>query len=576
MKITKLKMKSPEWKRDEIEFPEQLKKLWGKEAQGPIILKSKLWDERDENPPLTTDQFDDILEDSFKFAQPVPEDRAYGKYTATQNLYNPGDYVRLRGFDDYGGTMWTDNDIIIGALHKDYYNEDKISGFGCVILLSKSKDSPFFKKYNPFWDIQREDEGAIFNGYVFSDAMKTVYTQEGYKYGWYANVLPEFTIENWSIIKIDTWTNIFESVRIQKKHELMYIKDGGQMEEAKIIDEEQKEIAPAAAEDVLTSMFKTVIEQKIETHFKNKRAELWDHFKDDVVKVAREVTKGYRQIEIKIPNGEKVKLDRQHKEFDNVLKVALVKIPIMLVGPAGSGKTTLASNIAKALTVEFHPQSVGLQTTKSDLIGYMDAVGKYVASPLRKAYEFGGVYLMDEIDAGNANVITILNACIANDVASFPDQVIARHKDFIIISAANTFGRGSDRQYVGRNQLDAATLDRFAVINFDYDEDFERHLAGNDKWVNRVQGYRHAVFNLKERIVISPRASIFGASLLTQGFKDKEVEDLVIFKGINSDIKKKIVSTAKERIAELDSMIKLVDEKAEALSKQKQLALEVV
>ena len=348
------------------------------------------------------------------------------------------------------------------------------------------------------------------------------------------------------------------------------------MEEAKIIDEEQKEIASAAAEDVLTSMFKTVIEQKIETHFKNKRAELWDHFKDDVVKVAREVTKGYRQIEIKIPNGEKVKLDRQHKEFDNVLKVALVKIPIMLVGPAGSGKTTLASNIAKALTVEFHPQSVGLQTTKSDLIGYMDAVGKYVASPLRKAYEFGGVYLMDEIDAGNANVITILNACIANDVASFPDQVIARHKDFIIISAANTFGRGSDRQYVGRNQLDAATLDRFAVINFDYDEDFERHLAGNDKWVNRVQGYRHAVFNLKERIVISPRASIFGASLLTQGFKDKEVEDLVIFKGINSDIKKKIVSTAKERIAELDSMIKLVDEKAEALSKQKQLALEVV
>ena len=31
--------------------------------------------------------------------------------------------------------------------------------------------------------------------------------------------------------------------------------------------------------------------------------------------------------------------------------------------------------------------------------------------------------------------------------------------------------------YVGRNQLDGATLDRFAVIEFEYDEEIEKNLC---------------------------------------------------------------------------------------------------
>ena len=45
----------------------------------------------------------------------------------------------------------------------------------------------------------------------------------------------------------------------------------------------------------------------------------------------------------------------------------------------------------------------------------------------------------------------------------------------MVIATANTWGNGADRQYCGSNQLDAATLDRFAGgrLEADYDPDYE-------------------------------------------------------------------------------------------------------
>jgi hypothetical protein len=46
-----------------------------------------------------------------------------------------------------------------------------------------------------------------------------------------------------------------------------------------------------------------------------------------------------------------------------------------------------------------------------------------------------------------------------------------------VCAAANTYGTGADALYVGRNQLDAATLDRFYVVEMDYDRKLEAKLA---------------------------------------------------------------------------------------------------
>src|SRR5690606_18485555 len=78
-------------------------------------------------------------------------------------------------------------------------------------------------------------------------------------------------------------------------------------------------------------------------------------------------------------------------------------------------------------------------------------------------YESGGVFLLDEIDAADPNVMLVVNSALAIGHMPLPNRTDApsatRHDDTVIICAANTWGTGADRQYVGRNQLDAAFLD---------------------------------------------------------------------------------------------------------------------
>lgn len=231
-----------------------------------------------------------------------------------------------------------------------------------------------------------------------------------------------------------------------------------------------------------------------------------------------------------------------HYLTEQIAQVCNIGVHQMLVGPAGGGKTTCCEKVAEILDLKFYPMSVGPQTTKSDLLGFIDAAGNYHTTPLREAFEHGGLLLLDEVDAANAGVLTIINALLANGYCSFPDGVKQRNENFRCICACNTYGRGAEREYVGRNQLDAATLDRFAVVDFEYDEAMERAIAGNNEWVDKIQRYRKRAFELKMRVVISPRASIYGAKLLANGMKEKLVEELVVWKGVSKDIRQKITA----------------------------------
>ena len=47
----------------------------------------------------------------------------------------------------------------------------------------------------------------------------------------------------------------------------------------------------------------------------------------------------------------------------------------MLVGPAGSGKTTAAKNVATALGLRFYPKSMGPATDEFSLLGYRKCRG---------------------------------------------------------------------------------------------------------------------------------------------------------------------------------------------------------
>lgn len=232
------------------------------------------------------------------------------------------------------------------------------------------------------------------------------------------------------------------------------------------------------------------------------------------------------------------KFDGKHEKFSVLLQLckahsAETPINIWMTGPAGSGKTKAAHQVAEALNQPFY--FIGSISEPYSLLGYRDANGNYVRTLFREAYENGGVFLMDEIDGSSPNALLVFNAALANGHCAFPDKVVTRHKDCIVIAAANTFGLGGTSDYVGRVKLDAATLSRFVWLDWGYDEKLERKLAGNDAWFNRVVEIRNKVKSLGLRILVTPRATYTGAALLKSGIPQSMVEEMVIKQGMTNE-----------------------------------------
>ena len=256
--------------------------------------------------------------------------------------------------------------------------------------------------------------------------------------------------------------------------------------------------------------------------------------------IADAVKRLVNRIEVKVPDLPSVDVGVQHKNFELLLKACNARLPdghrlnVWLAGPAGSGKTTAAKNVAKALNQQFIFN--GAISTPYELTGFMDANGRYVRTPFREAWEKGGVYLFDEVDSSNPNAVTAFNAALANGCFAFPDGMVDRHPDSIVIAGANTSGNGATHEYVGRMKQDAAFLNRFVEIDWPIDERLEEAMTPNKEWVNRVQGVRQRV---KDRGIkghmVTPRASLYGAALLAAGVSMKEVERMTLKKGLADD-----------------------------------------
>ena len=268
--------------------------------------------------------------------------------------------------------------------------------------------------------------------------------------------------------------------------------------------------------------------------------------------IAREELDNIKPIKVELPSGEIRNIGRQHPLFPKLLKMLTSRQPhngnwlnVFLPGPAGSGKTTGAHQAAKALGIPCEALSVSSQTPISWLFGFVDANSRYNGTSFRRMYEGGGIFVLDEIDKGNPNVLAALNSALDNGSCTFPDTIIARHEHFRCVATGNTYGNGPDRIYVGSNQLDGATLNRFVYLDWGYDEKLERQLADNDKWVTHVQRVRQAADQLKLKVIISPRASFFGAAMLANGMTWNEAEQACLWQGMAADAVTRVLEVLK-------------------------------
>jgi cobaltochelatase CobS len=338
-------------------------------------------------------------------------------------------------------------------------------------------------------------------------------------------------------IKTSTWgetdfaayviaNNITERDNLKEASELRAVAEAG----AKIVAEapkaESKDYAPSIDEAVKALIAATA----------PKAAELDEKRVVELIKAHGKVR---NEHVVTVKTGDTVKkVEGCHKQFPEVMAMIAAGINLCAVGPAGSGKSTIFEQAAEALGIDYYFQGAVQQEHK--ILGFIDANGKYQTTQFREAFENGGLFVFEEFDASSARAFLAINNATAGQWCDFPDGKIKKHENFVCVLAGNTFGTGASRQYVGRQQLDAASLDRFAFIEIGYDQDLELAMCeavfeNAESWVTRVQAFRRKVENAGIRHVVSPRASIMGSKMLKAGIAEQKCVETLLHKGLSAD-----------------------------------------
>lgn len=222
-----------------------------------------------------------------------------------------------------------------------------------------------------------------------------------------------------------------------------------------------------------------------------------------------------------------------HKMFDKVLKLVDMNLPVMLTGGAGAGKNFMLEQVSNALGLDFYYTSTITQEYK--LTGFIDGGGKYHETEFYKAFTQGGVFILDEIDASIPECLVILNGAIANGYFDFPTGREIANENFRVVCAGNTVGLGADLVYTGRNVLDGATLDRFVLVEIDYDSRIEENLCQDETLRNFLYDVRHSVKVNHINHIVGMRCFKYAYQLLVNDFDKEFIVKSVILKGLQQD-----------------------------------------
>ena len=119
-----------------------------------------------------------------------------------------------------------------------------------------------------------------------------------------------------------------------------------------------------------------------------------------------------QHIQVKSPNGTANMTGCFCDKFEYLVNIVSAGKPLYMYGPAGSGKSFTAKQIAEALSLPYFETSQAMFSY--DLKGYGDAGGNYVETPFYKAFTQGGLFFLDEVDASASEAMVVLNNAIAN------------------------------------------------------------------------------------------------------------------------------------------------------------------
>jgi hypothetical protein len=176
---------------------------------------------------------------------------------------------------------------------------------------------------------------------------------------------------------------------------------------------------------------------------------------------------GMLEVSERVMREREIPQDGKHVLFGYLLLLVENRVPFFLIGPAGTGKSHIAKQVADYLGIDYGETSMAAGSSRSDLLGRhtINQEKPFIPAEHTQQFSAGGLHLFDEIDRADPSTMVPLHNALASDEMynSINGERYAKSDHYSPGAAGNTFGLGANRQYTSAERLDAATLDRFRM-----------------------------------------------------------------------------------------------------------------
>ncbi len=241
---------------------------------------------------------------------------------------------------------------------------------------------------------------------------------------------------------------------------------------------------------------------------------------------------------------------KEIKNEINIFKKAFEnKIPLLLKGPTGSGKSRFVEKMSEVLNLPLIQIACNEETSSTDLQGrYIINKGDTIwqDGPATLAVKNGALLYLDEISEAREDIIVVIHPLTDHRREIYLDkknEKIKAHENFMLIASYNPGYQSKTKE------LKPSTKQRFITIEFQYpNKNIEKEIIKletniDDANAEQLTSYAKKLRNLKELELIetvSTRLLINTAKLIISGIEKNTAYNVGIIETLTDDIEIKM------------------------------------
>lgn len=220
------------------------------------------------------------------------------------------------------------------------------------------------------------------------------------------------------------------------------------------------------------------------------------------------------------------------------------KLPVLLKGPTGCGKSRFVEFMAQRLNRPLVTVACNDETSAADLVGRWLVRGGdtvWQDGPATRALKTGALLYLDEVAEAREDVVVLLHPLTDHRRQLYldrNDEVLSAPSEFMVVAS---FNPGYRR---GLKELKPSTRQRFVSLEFGYPEPgleatIIAHESGVEPaWAERLAAIGHKVRSLREQGLdegVSTRLLIYAGQLMVRGIDARRACAVAIAQGLGDD-----------------------------------------